>query len=121
MRWERYAVEDPATSRIVRKEGWRYADPKNPFNKKQRIGTYGGRLAENATQAVARDILAAALIRLREHGYKVVGHVHDEILVEGRHDVDRIAEIMSEPPDWAAGLPIGAAGFTTERYRKDFD
>jgi DNA polymerase len=83
------------------------------------VNTYGGRLAENATQAVARDILAEALVRLEERrGYPVVGHVHDEILVEGEHDVDTVAKIMCEPPIWAAGLPIDGEGFVCDRYRK---
>lgn len=119
VKWERYAVEDPKTGRRVRKEGWRYADPKDPFNYRRRIGTYGGRLVENATQAVARDVLAAALVRLEERGYRVVGHVHDEILVEGQHDVEEITRIMTELPDWADGLPIDGAGFQCRRYRKD--
>lgn len=119
VKWERYAVEDPKTGRRVRKEGWRYADPKDPFNYRRRIGTYGGRLAENATQAVARDVMAEALIRLEERGYRVVGHVHDEILVEGEHDVETISSIMTEPPSWAAGLPINGEGYTCRRYRKE--
>lgn len=83
-----------------------------------RADTYGGRLAENATQAVARDILAEALVRLEAQGYRVVAHVHDEILVEGEHEVEAIRSVMCEPPTWAGGLPIGGDGFTTYRYRK---
>lgn len=118
VKWERYRVVDPHTGRPVSKEGWRYADPKNPFNHRQRIGTYGGRLAENATQAVARDIMAGALVRLEDAGFHVVAHVHDEIIVEGEHDVDEIRKIMTEVPDWAYGLPIDGEGFTCDRYRK---
>lgn len=118
VRWERYRVTDPKTGRQKTKEGWRYADPRNPFNDRMRIGTYGGRLTENATQAVARDIMAEALVRLEDNGFRVVGHVHDEILVEGEHDVDVIADIMTQVPDWAAGLPVSGEGFTCERYRK---
>jgi DNA polymerase bacteriophage-type len=83
-----------------------------------RTDTYGGRLAENATQAVARDILAEALVRLEEKGFRVVAHVHDEILVEGQHDVEEISSIMTESPSWAYGLPIDGEGFTCRRYRK---
>jgi DNA polymerase bacteriophage-type len=115
--WERYRVKDPKTGKMKWKEGWRYANPKNPFNKNMRIGTYGGRLAENVTQAVARDVLAEALIRLQSRGYAVVGHVHDEVLVEGT-DYEEVSRVISEPPAWAAGLPIGAEGFTCRRYRK---
>jgi DNA polymerase len=81
--------------------------------------TYGGRLTENVTQAVARDILSEALVRLVERGHKVVGHVHDEILVEGLSSVEDITKIMVEQPTWADGLPLSAEGFTCPRYRKD--
>jgi len=80
--------------------------------------TYGGRLAENATQAVARDLLAEALIRLERAGLEVVGHVHDEILVQGTRDVDAVKEIMCELPAWAGGLPVDGDGFKTYRYKK---
>jgi len=85
-----------------------------------RIDTYGGRLTENATQAVARDILAAAIVRLERAGYPVVGHVHDEIIVEGTGEraLAEVTEIMTEPLDWSAGLPIAAEGFLAPRYRK---
>lgn len=81
--------------------------------------TYGGRLTENVTQAVARDVLSEALVRLDARGHKVVGHVHDEILVEGFSSVEDITKIMVEQPDWAEGLPLNAEGFTCPRYRKD--
>lgn len=80
--------------------------------------TYGGRLAENATQAAARDLLAEALIRLEKAGLEVVGHVHDEVLVQGTRDIDLVKEIMCELPAWAEGLPVNGDGFTTYRYKK---
>lgn len=113
--YERYRVTDPETGRSLLKRSWRYDDPKRPG---QRIGTYGGRLCENATQAVARDILAAALVRLQRAGYTVVGHVHDEILVEGEHDPGEIERIMCRKPRWAKGLPVSGEGFVTQRYAK---
>lgn len=113
VKWETYLVEDE-NGRKKRKESWRYSDPKTP----KRIGTYGGRLAENATQAVARDLLAAALVRLEKLGYPVVGHIHDEVLVEGRYPVKEIQDIMCELPPWAKGLPVDGDGGLTERYRK---
>jgi DNA polymerase len=84
-----------------------------------RVDTYGGRLAENVTQAVARDIMAEALVRLEERGYPVVAHVHDEILVEGEHDLDEVRAVICESPSWATGLPISGSGFSTYRYKKD--
>lgn len=118
-KWEHYKVKHSTIpGKMISKEGWRYADPKNPFNRNQRIGTYGGRLAENITQAVARDIMAEAIVRLHGRGYDVVGHVHDEVLIDGEHDVDQLCKIASEVPDWATDLPIDAEGFVCQRYRK---
>lgn len=116
VRWERYQVTDPHTGRTIRKEGWRYDNPKP--QPPLRIGTYGGRLAENVTQAIARDILAEALVRLLRKGFQPVGHVHDEIIVEGTHPVEQISRLMCVPPAWAPDLPINGEGFQTKRYRK---
>lgn len=118
VKWERYRVVDPNTGLTKMKEGWRYANPQDPSNHKMRIPTYGGRLAENVTQATARDIHGEALVRLEERGYPVVLHTHDEIGVEGTEPVEKIAAIMTESPAWATGLPIEAEGKQLERYGK---
>ena len=86
-------------------------------NRGFRQDTYGGRLIENVTQAVARDVLAEALVRLDAAGYPVVAHVHDEIIVES-DEVDKISDIMTEQPSWGEGLPIDGEGFVCKRYRK---
>lgn len=83
-----------------------------------RTYTYGGKLAENVTQAVARDILNEALIRIDQTNLRPVLHVHDEIVVEGA-SIDELKKIMVQTPTWAKGLPISAAGFQCARYRKD--
>lgn len=114
VRWERFVVKDPTTGRKIRKEGYRYNDPKRGG---ARIGTYGGRLVENATQAVARDVLAEALVRLDEAGYPVVGHVHDEVIVEST-DLDEVTRLMVQSPRWGRGLPIDGEGYLADRYRK---
>lgn len=90
-----------------------------PLPNAPRTPTYGGRLTENVTQAVARDILAHALVRLESAGYRVVGHVHDEVLIEGVHDVEELARVMCADVGWDSGLPLGAEGYVTERYRKE--
>jgi DNA polymerase len=90
-----------------------FVDPRRGF----RTDTYGGKLSENVTQAVARDLLAEALVRLDAAGLTVVGHVHDEVLVEGG-SVDEVTKWMTQQPDWAAGLPLDGEGFTCGRYKK---
>ena len=83
----------------------------------ERIRTYGGKLSENATQAVARDILAHGLLAAEEAGYEPVMHVHDEILAENC-TVEQLVACMATNPHWARGLPLAADGFETMRYRK---
>jgi DNA polymerase len=84
--------------------------------------TYGGKLVENITQAIARDCLADAMLRIDAAGYKIVMHVHDEIVCEcpnGQGSIEEINRIMSEPIPWAPGLPLRAESFETEYYKKD--
>ncbi|TVZ81264.1 DNA polymerase [Aeribacillus composti] len=84
--------------------------------------TYGGKLVENLVQAIARDCLAESLKRLDKAGYDIVIHVHDEVVLNvpiGTGSVEEVAKIMSEPINWAPGLPLTADGFECEFYRKD--
>lgn len=108
---------------------WPSGDPKkeivysglNQQNQWVRLRTYGGKLVENCTQAVARDLLAAALRNLDDAGYDVVMHVHDEAVVECEPwfgSVKAVERIMCETPKWAEGCPVAAEGFVTRRYRK---
>lgn len=94
-----------------------FQDPKLRW----RTETYGGRLVENVTQAVARDVLGAALVRLVEEGHQVVGHVHDEVIVEAAPEssLEAIRRVMVTPTEWSDGLPLAAAGYSCGRYRKD--
>lgn len=83
--------------------------------------TYGGKLAENITQAVARDILVHAMVNLDEAGYPIVLHVHDEIVAEifgSEKELINYLNIMQVPPPWAPGLPIAVEGWAGVRYRK---
>lgn len=122
------------TYRNVRHETWRFRDADGDLQTKQgwrfdgnlgRTDTYGGRLTENTTQAIARDILADLLVGLERLGMHTVGHVHDEVLVDAPADAQRqeellgtVVDMMGEAPAWADGLPLSGEGFITERYRK---
>ena len=75
--------------------------------------TFGGKLAENTTQAIARDILAHALLTLEKNGYPVVFHVHDEAVIEmpiGQGSLEEACRLMAIAPDWAERLPLRADG-----------
>lgn len=89
-----------------------------------RIDTYGGKLAENITQAVARDLLAEALINLDKETFDTVMHVHDEVVVEiadffAHIQLKRVCEIMCKPSPWSEDLPLDAEGYLTVYYKKD--
>lgn len=87
-----------------------------------RIESYGAKLCENIVQAVARDILAEAMLRLEAAGFEIVCHIHDEVVLEvpeGKSDVEEVNRIMAIQPEWASGLPLSAAGFESPFYKKD--
>jgi DNA polymerase len=92
-----------------------------------RTDTHGGKLTENITQAVARDVLFDLMQRIEQHGPRYPGrivlHVHDEVVLEvpKRHADQVLADtlgLMSTPPDWAPGLAVRGAGEIMERYGK---
>lgn len=86
--------------------------------------TYGGKLVENITQAVARDCLAVTLRRLKDAGYEIIMHIHDEAVMEipntnPKEELDKVNALFSEPISWAPGLHLSSAGFTNDYYMKD--
>jgi DNA polymerase len=84
--------------------------------------TYGGMLVENVTQAVARDIMAEAILRCEEQGrYRVILSVHDELIAEADRrtgSVEEFESLLTTLPEWADGLPIAAEGWVGTRYHK---
>ena len=87
------------------------------------LETYGGKLVENITQAVARDCLAESITRLEAAGYPVVFHIHDEVVIETDREPETalkdVCRIMGTPPAWAVDLPLRAEGWTGDFFRKD--
>ena len=86
-----------------------------------RLESYGPKFVENIVQATSRDILAEAMLRLDAHGYKIVMHVHDEVVIEAPADasLEEISSKMSLSPAWAKGLLLRADGYVTDFYKKD--
>ncbi len=87
------------------------------------LETYGGKLTENVVQAIARDCLAAAMENLEAAGYRIVMHIHDEVILDvpsDKADLDRVCRLMCAPPiPWAKGLLLNADGFVGGYYKKD--
>ena len=83
--------------------------------------TYGGKLSENVASAVARDVLYSNLINIRKYGYNIISLVHDEIVTEcpkeDKYSASNLSNFLKQPPTWALGLPLDAAGFESNRYK----
>ena len=94
----------------------------NAANKWSRGETYSGKLVENCTQSTARDLLAEAMWRMEKAGLDIVGHVHDEVILEvpkGKITVEDVCSIMNQNPVWANGLVLSSAGYRGDYYFKD--
>lgn len=85
----------------------------------ERLESYGPKFVENIVQGTARDILCYAMQTLRHCA--IVGHVHDELIIECSKDVsvDAICQQMGRTPPWAEGLILRADGYECEFYQKD--
>ena len=119
---KREFIDDNQKKRIVESPTLCYDGPLPGSNKWGRLTTHPGKLAENATQAVARDVLAVGLMRADAAGFDIILHCHDEIVAEvplgsARRPVD-LANVMAAPIKWAKGLPLHAEAMETLIYRK---
>jgi DNA polymerase bacteriophage-type len=99
-------------------------DGMNQYTRKwERLDTYGGKLTENAVQAIARDVFMSGMLRAEIDGFEVCIRVHDELVCETPDDPtytsEGLAALMCANPSWSARLPLSAAGFETKRYRKE--
>ncbi len=85
-----------------------------------RIESYGPKFVENIVQAISRDILAAAMLRLTAQGHRIVGHVHDEVIIETEKDttVEAICEEMQKSPPWLPDIELRADGYECGYYMK---
>lgn len=86
------------------------------------IKTYSGKLAENFSQAFARDLLFYKTPDIEESGYQILVKIHDELLTETpdtpEFNTEALSQMMATAPSWAQGIPLAAAGFETYRYKK---
>ena len=107
------------------KEALHYSGLNQDTKKWETVPTYGGKLVENVTQAIARDCLAESLLRMNDHGYQTVMHVHDEVILDvpetaaGQNGLDHVCDIMGRPIPWAPDLLLKADGFETTYYKKE--
>ena len=102
-------------------ESVRYKGTNQKTNKWGWLETFGGKLVENITQAVARDCLAHVILQLEAVSIRTVFHVHDEVVCEvpSKDYLSRIEYCFSNGPEWAEGLPLKGAGYTCPYYFKD--
>jgi len=96
----------------------------NQYTRKwERLYTYGGKLAENITQAFSRDVLAYNMPEIESEGYEIVLSVHDEVITEApdspEFNHEHLSKLLATNPEWASDLPLAAAGFESYRYKKD--
>jgi len=98
-----------------------YCGVTGPARKWKRVSTYGGHLTENVVQAIARDCMAEAWLRLEIAGYPIIMTVHDELVAEpraGHGSQEEFERILATRPAWAPDLPIAVEGWEGDRYRK---
>ena len=82
----------------------------------------GGKIVENIVQAIARDCLATAVLNVNHLVYKIVMHVHDEVILEmpkGEGSLEHVLRIMRHSSKWVPDLKLNAEGYENPYYKKD--
>lgn len=95
----------------------------NRFGKRTPMKLWGGIIAENCSQALARDIFCDSMLRIDAAGIKIILHVHDEVVIEcpaeeAEQVLDTTRAIMSTPPEWISDIPLAAEGEILTHYQK---
>lgn len=122
--WFEYTDRDTGEKKRTLKDQISYMGKTQNGNNWKRIYSHGGKFIENIVQALARDILREGLMRAKEFGFTIIGHVHDEIICEEdigskRYTLENLRKCMTDPIAWLPKCPLKAAGFVTTFYRKD--
>lgn len=91
--------------------------------KRRPMRLWGGVVAENLSQALARDIFSDMMLRLEEQGIRIIFHVHDEFVIECKEDdaedvLAKTIKVMSEAPSWINDIPLAAEGTILSHYQK---
>lgn len=116
--------DDEDTGKPARRLGITYENLDQNTRQWRRVSTHPGKLAENVTQAVARDVLANGLEKAAEAGFTPILHVHDEVITvedigDETHSVDALERVLCDLPDWCQCLPMAAEGYENPFYMKD--
>ena len=115
-------IDEDDAERPEYRERVRYMGQNQTTRQWQKIYSYGGKWAENVTQALCRDMLAFALVGVERAGWPIVLHVHDEIVTdvpnEPQYSAAELERLMCLLPDWAEGFPLAAEGQELMRYAK---
>jgi len=111
-KWDRESIKYKGVDQVTKKWWW--------------VDSYGGKFVENIVQAIARDLLAYSMVELDKQGFKIVMHVHDEVVCEVAADgltesflLEDMCRVMGQEVPWAKGLPLTADGYITPFYKKD--
>ena len=112
----RTKIEGPTSDKVT------FLGVNSTTKKWERSALYGGLIAENNTQAIARDILVNGMFLAEGAGYPIIATVYDEIIAEvprGFGSLKGFEQLICQLPAWADGLPLTAGGWRGKRYRKD--